>query len=128
MSTTTFYLKNKGNQMPRWNTQLIKDELEVIIPITSIEVEEGEDYTTDRLTLKMGGVEDTLFVRGFSITGERTENTYDVDIENIELTDDLSSDGGLQSRDYRLARTYIDVRQYFINRGFNVVPSLDPYF
>lgn len=114
--------------MPRWNTELIKSELEVIIPITSIKVEEGEDYTTDRLILLMGGVEDTLLVRGFSITGERTENTTDVDIEYIELMDDRSSDGGLWSKDYRLARTYIDVRQYFINRGFNVVPSLNPYF
>jgi len=114
--------------MPKWNTELIRDELEVIIPITAIKVEEGEDYTTDRLILTMGGVEDTLLVRGFSITGERTENTSNVDIDYVELTDGLTSDGGLQSRDYRLARTYIDVRQYFINRGFNVVPSLDPYF
>lgn len=114
--------------MPKWNTAQIMGDLGTIIPVTAIENNGGEDATTDNLVITLGGVVDQLFVKGFIPKTYRIEETDNIDVSHVELTDDLYSSGGLNSLDFRLARAYIDVRQYFINRGFEVVPTMDVYF
>lgn len=114
--------------MAFWNTEQIMADLGIIIPVTAITNNGGEDASTDNLELTLGGVEDKLFVKGFIPDTYRIDETDNIDVTHIELTDGLSSAGGLNSHDFRLARAYIDVRQYFINRGFNVVPTMDAYF
>lgn len=114
--------------MAQWNTEQIMADLGVIIPVIAIDNAGGEDATTDNLIITLGGVEDKLFVKGFIPDTYRIEETNNIDVTHVELTDGLTSAGGLNSHDFRLARAYIDVRQYFLNRGFEVVPTLDVYF
>ena len=114
--------------MAFWNTEQIIADLRNIITVVDITNNGGEDASTDNLVITLGGVVDTLQVKGFIPDTYRIDETDNIDVTHIELTDGLSSAGGLNSHDFRLARACIDVRQYFINRGFNVVPSMDDYF
>ncbi len=116
--------------MPAWNTKQITEDLSTIITVTEIANHEPEDpyFTTGTLDITLGGVEDTLSVKGFNLEEIFLAEDEDANVAYVELTDGLTSGGGLNSVDYRLARAYIDVRQYFINRGFKVVPTMDVYF
>jgi hypothetical protein len=114
--------------MAQWNTKQIMADLRTIIPVTAIDNTGGEDSSTDNLVLMLGGVEDKLFIKGFIPEKFWIDTTDDIDVSHVELTDGLSGRGGLNSHDFRLARAYIDVRQYFINRGFDVVPRMSEYF
>lgn len=117
--------------MGKWNTEQIMADLAIILPVIKVEKTDfGGDHDTSRIVLTLGGVEDSLFIRGFD-----DENSFEdlpdrdnLEVPYVEITDGLSSLGGLTGTDYRLARAYIDVRQYFINRDFEVVNTIDTYF
>lgn len=115
--------------MPNWNTKTIIDDLTHIVGVESI-TNNGADgeIDTDQLALLLAGTDgQRLFIRGFDPDIE----VFDPSNENVsmvELNDGLSSRGGLNSHDFRVARAFIDVRQYFINRGFEVVDSLEECF
>ena len=115
--------------MPNWNTTQIIQDLTTIVGVEEIiSAGTGGDVDTDNLCLKLAGTDgQALFVRGFDDTKYITTPS-NVDVIMVELTDGLDSRGGLNSHDFRVARAYIDVRQYFINRGFEVVPTLKAYF
>lgn len=106
--------------MAKWNTQQIVEDLKTIVGIVEIQVVPASEalvnLTTESLVITLGGVEDSLFVFGFNFFGN--------DPREIQLTDGISRFRGLSSTDYRLARAYIDVRQYFINRDFKVVGNM----
>jgi len=111
--------------MPQWNTNTITNDLKNIVGVINIKNLGAQGKAdTDNLVLEFGGVEDKLFVCGFSDTTELNDSTNEC-IDFVELTDGLNSSGGLNSHDFRLARAYIEVRQYFINRNFDVVVSKD---
>ena len=113
--------------MAKWNSEQIMADLGIILPVIAVEnTGAGCEVDTDNLLLTLGGVEDKLYVHGFSLHG--LDNTSDVDVDYAVVTDGLESGRDLASTDYRLARAFIDVRQYFINRGFTVVPSMGSYF
>jgi len=116
--------------MAHWNTKQIMEDLAIIIPVIAVDFNEGEDYTTEQVVLTLGGCEEKLFVRGFNLDNSvvPNETISDADVSAVELSDGRSSAGGLASKDFRVARAYIDVRQYFINRDFEVVPTMDAYF
>lgn len=114
--------------MAKWNTEQIMADLGIIIPVIGIDNNGGEDASTDSLVITLGGVVDKLFVKGFIPEKDWLEETDNIDVSHVELSDGLTSAGGLNSHDYRLARAYIDVRQYFVNRGFEVVSTMDTYF
>lgn len=117
--------------MAHWNSERILKDLEGIIPVLSVVNQgPGGDYDTDVLIVTLGGIEEKLFVRGFdpdTFCGMEP-NRSDMNVSYVELTDGLDSRGGLKGTDYRLARAYIDVRQYLLNRGFEVVDTMDSYF
>jgi hypothetical protein len=115
--------------MAHWNTQQITEDLKTIVGVIDVVNNgQGGSYDTDNLIIEIGGAEDKLWVCGFNVDDNAIEETSDVDVEFVELTDGLQSDHGLSSSDFKVARMYIDVRQYFINRGFNVVDSMNAYF
>lgn len=117
--------------MPIWNSAEIANDLRHIVGVVNINnAGVGGDWDTDNLVIVLAGTDDqNLFVRGFD--PEQRDSYPDsgnVEVTMVELSDRLSSDGGLNSHDFRVARAYIDVRQYFINRGFDVVLSMRAYY
>lgn len=102
-------------------------DLGLILPVIAVEnAGPGGEVDTDNLLLTLGGVEDKLYVHGFSLYG--LDNTSDVDVDYAVVTDGLESGRELASTDYRLARAFIDVRQYLINRGFKIAGNMGDYF
>lgn len=112
--------------MPNWNTETVINDLRTIVGVESIShrVPNG-DHDTDNLTLLLAGTDgQNLLVRGFN-PDFRIFDTSDGNVPMVELSDGLSKYGGLSSHDFRVARAYIDVRQYFINRGFEVCTNMN---
>ena len=114
--------------MGHWNTTQIIQDLSTIVGIVEItNSDQLGDYTTDQLIIRVGGCKDQLWIVGFNAEGI-INSPSDVDVKYIEVTDRLTSIGGLNSTDYQCARIYIDVRQYFLNRNFVVVRQMEYYF
>lgn len=116
--------------MPHWITGNIISDLNKISNVSSVESNgQGGSYDTDNLVLGIVGSNNNLFVCGFDADSDDELSTPGNSIvQFIELTDGLSSNGGLNSKNKQTSKVYIAVRQYFIDIGFNVVPSIKPYF
>jgi len=114
--------------MAQWNTKQIAKDLKLIPGVEKVKIyPPGGDVDTDNIIVKIKGADDSLFVSGFDDEDDPA-NPSDVDVPFIELTDGLSSDGGLNSTDKKVARVYIEIRQYFLNRAFYVVNTHKAYF
>jgi hypothetical protein len=112
--------------MPIWNTQQVTSDLLNIVGVNSISSSEGISYTTASLILHLAGTGgQDLFVTGYKGIVD-LDNPSDIEVSMIELRDNYYR-GGLNSHDFRVARAYIDVRQYFINRGFDVIQSIEDH-
>ncbi len=101
--------------MTKWNIDTIADDLKTIVGVIKI----NYDKNTPNLSIQLGGCEDWLFVCGF-------DSKDDGIIDSVEIWD--SHGHGLNSHDFRLARLYIEVRQYFINRNFNFVQRMEDVY
>ena len=114
--------------MPRWNTNQVIADLQVLLPTARITNQgPGGDVDTDNLHIGLLDCSDSLFVCGFDDANDIT-TPGDVDVPFLELTDGLDSRGGLNSYDGRVAQAYMQVRQYFLSKGFVVCPTLKDYF
>jgi hypothetical protein len=115
--------------MAKWNSEQIMADLGIILPVIAVKNNGiGHRAVTDNIELALGGVEDILYIAGFTPDFLDVENPSDRDVTHIVVTDGIINGISLTSTDYRLARAYIDVRQYFINRGFIVVQGIGDYF
>jgi len=110
----------------RWNTdkiiELLEDERWRITTISP-----GGDFDTTGLVLivKSGG---RLYIHGF-ITGDEPIRDYnDIDVEMVEISDGLYSDGGLNSNIPEVIEMYYEVCKRLKVKGFNVVNSMKGYF
>ena len=111
-----------------WNTDKIAKDLSELQLVSSVvNGGKGGDIDTDTLVIEVEGTEDRLFVCGFNVEDYEVPRT-DVDVELIQLTDGEDSRGGLNSRNFSVAQVYIEVRQYFVDRGGSVVNSIKDYF
>lgn len=120
------YMKNKFSG--HWNTAKIAAELHSIRGVSGIRnIGQGGDVDTENLVITIKGTSDELFVCGFSVDNDIIA-PGDTDVEMIELSDGLDSRGGLTSSHPKTAEAYIRVRQYFLDRGFKVVPTHKAYF
>jgi hypothetical protein len=115
--------------MPTWNTEKIIEDLKATVPnIKKIEnTGQGGDYDTDNLVISFTNTKDKLWVYGFNVekTCTKPENCK---VEYAVVTDGMDSRGGLNSSNYNLALGFINIRQYFINKKFDVVNTIDDYF
>jgi hypothetical protein len=115
--------------MKRWNTEEIvkllqNDKYEVYTDYS------GGDQDTSVVIVhpKECNEFENLFVRGFITGDEAIDNTHDVDVEMVELSDGQDSSGGLNSKDPLLIMAYADVRIKLSGVGFTIVNSMDEYF
>jgi hypothetical protein len=100
--------------MEYWNTDLIIEDLKTIVGVIAIDQYDQINMNeTATLKIRLGGVDNDLII----ITGVLKNSKIDY----IILKAGPYSDPGLSSTDMRVARAYIEVRQYFINRGVKVV-------
>lgn len=115
--------------MAHWNTDQITSDLQALFPKAKITNQgQGGDVDTDNLHIKLKGSTDGLFICGFDDEVEDTLANTDVDVPYIEITDGLDSRGGLNSSDQKVAEAFIVARQYFIKKGFHVVPTHKAFF
>ena len=114
--------------MYRWNTDKIVAHLNTFTEFESITVDEpGGDVDTDNIRVKVRGVDDRIYICGFSVDNSITDPSNS-DVEMIEITD--QSGDGLQSNSYTVAEAYIKVRQLFVGLPHNaaVVSNMKDYF
>lgn len=115
--------------MAHWKTDDISADLIRIPGVKSVtENGQGGDYDTNNLIIDLKGTSDQLRVCGFDDESGELVTIDDADVPMVELTDGLSSNGGLNSRNLKTAKVYILIRQYFIDKGFEVVPTMNAYF
>lgn len=93
--------------MTKRDIDTIADDLRTFVGVINVN---QMVKTIPHLGIELGGCNDWLFVFG-------NENKNGV-IDSVEISDSLGV--GLNSHDFRLARLFIEVRQYFINRGITV--------
>jgi hypothetical protein len=114
--------------MAKWNTQKVISDLSKIPTIIDITDDgPGGDVDTDNLIIEIDGANEQLWVCGFDDENDIIDSS-DVDVPFIELTDGLDSRGGLNSRNPKVAKVYIDIRQYFLDLGFEVVTTHKAFF
>jgi len=112
----------------KWNTRNVAADLEKINLVTAVHITEpGGDHDTDKILVEVRGCEDMLFVCGFEVENDMT-NQSDCDCEFIQLTDGQDSRGGLNSDEENVGLVYLRVRKYFRDLGFDVVATMDDYF
>lgn len=99
----------------------------------------GGDVDTEALILRAHGAGDSeylegepdarffLSVYGFRVEGYITDPT-NADVEMVVLTDGLDSGGGLNTGDAKTCAMYGELMTRLSGAGFDVVPTLDPYF
>jgi len=113
--------------MFRWNTKRIVAYLSTIPEIEKVDVQDpGGDVDTENLYCKVRGLDEGIFVCGFTPDVYDIDDPSDCEVELIEITD--QSGHGLQSDDFAVAKAYIEVRQHFVGGGATVVPYLKDYF
>ena len=122
----------------RWNTaamvKLLSDsrwDIEVMEP--------GGDVDTEGLLLRAQGAgkaehlegepDERIFltISGFKVEGDVTE-AGDAEIDMVEVSDGMTSDGGLNTSDPATCRMYAEVVILLRGASFEVVPSMDAYF
>lgn len=114
--------------MPNWNTEKIINDLWNIPNVDGITNEgQGGDVDTDNLCIHFRNSPHPLYVCGFDTENDIT-SPADIDVPMIELSDRLYSNGGLNSSNRITSIAYIDIREYFMNLGFHVVPTHKDYF
>jgi hypothetical protein len=85
----------------------------------------GGDVDTDNIMVTIPNGE-RLFIYGFDPEND-PQNQSDCDVDMVVLTDGADSRGGLNVNDPDLGQAYIKIKQYLIDKGFEVVPTLDDY-
>lgn len=114
-----------------WNSGTIKTELERYGQVSSVTINSpGGDVDTEKLVVSVINGGDALHVCGFSTDDDfwKKPDKGDIYVDFIELTDGMDSRGGLNSNSTNTALAYVAIREYFQNRGADVVPSMDEYF
>jgi len=117
--------------MYQWNSDKLKAAFSQISGISYVTVNRpGGDVDSDNIMLDIKGTRDHLFVAGFHTTDYDIwkKDTSDVEVEMIELSDGLCSSGGLNSKNSDTARVYMEVRQFLVDDGADVVDSMSGYF
>ncbi len=112
-----------------WDTLEVQQDLMKLDKVEGItSILPGGDYDTEGCRIIVEDSEDDLWVKGFVVDNYLGPKMSDVDVDMIELTDGLQDDTGLRSNNPNTALVYIAVRQYFVDKGAEVVESMDPYF
>jgi len=112
-----------------WHTATIVEALKRIKNVDKILVQDpGGDVDSENLIVYVKGTDDQLWVCGFITDDGVVDPAGACDVEMIELTDGLSSSGGLNSTNANLAIAYTRIRQYFVDNGAEVVPTHKAYF
>lgn len=120
--------------MSHWKTNEIKAAIEAMPLVKKVKVNPpGGDYDTNQLCVSVEGASDQLWVRGFGSCEEIIEElgaTRDdvPDCEFVELTDGLTSHGGLNSSQENVGTVYAKIHYYLKNRGFDVVRTYKDFF
>ena len=113
----------------RWLTPKIETDLAQLPYVKGVRRNApGGDYDTEVVIVEVEDSPDRLWVRGFVTDDGGLESTHNVDVDMIELTDGLQDDHGLTSNNQYTALVYVSIRQYFIDKGAEVVQSMDGYF
>jgi len=114
--------------MPIWKTDSIISDLKTLHPLI-IDVENtgpdgGSDTDNILVTVKGDG---HFYVCGFDEEDDIVDTSF-AEVELVQVSDGEDSRGGLNRKDFESAQAYIYIRQYFINKGFEVVNTIDDYF
>ena len=117
--------------MSHWKTEEIKNLIEhavLTIPVNSVTISDpGGDVDTESIIVKMD--EDTLWICGFSMVDNTLElDPSDMDIEAIEVSDGMSSGGGLNSENLNTSIVYAHIVSTLRRSGHSVVPTMSDYF
>ena len=113
----------------RWNSEEIISQLQKLGYADVSNSGQGGDYDTDHICVKIPDTGQRIFICGFNTDDIPIETPDDYDVELLEITDGLDSLGGLNSRLYKTAKAYIDIRQFFIDKyDIGIVDSMEQYF
>ena len=112
----------------KWNSQEIVKDLKGISGVLNVEIHDaGGDVDTENLLIYVEGCEDILYACGFDVENDPADQS-NCDCEFVEVQDGKDSRGGLNSDNISLGIAYVHVRKYFMDKGFNVVATMDGYF
>jgi hypothetical protein len=123
--------------MFHWNTDKIANDLAALSTVNAVEATtKGGDVDTTNLIVSAVGSTTQFYICGFvtwdNANGQPGEidmsQADDCDVEMIHLTDGECGSGGLNSKCRNASQCYIDLRQYFVDQGAEVVERIDDYF
>lgn len=116
--------------MSHWKTEEIKNLIVVATKFFSVKVittDTAGDVDTEGIVVEMD--EDTLWIRGFTLVDYTLKrDPSDMDIEAIEVTDGLTSGGGLNSEHLNTSVVYAHIVSILRQNGHSVVPTMNDYF
>lgn len=116
----------------RWNTaELLRDLPALCADIKKITAEPPRgDYDTTNLIVKIDKG-DSLYICGVPSQEDILDSSkYDDadDCEFVVLNDGLEETEALLSKKHTTAKCYVEIRQYFIDRGADVVKNIRDLF
>jgi len=89
--------------------------------------DQGGDVDTQNLVFEIKDSANVVRLCGFDVDND-ISNPEDCDCEFAQLKAGEDSVGGLNCNEPNVALAYVTIRQKLEDWGFEVVPSLDPYF
>src|SRR5579875_2413732 len=99
--------------MPNWNTEKIIKDLSELLPNSKKiqDLGQGGDYDTDNIFIKFNGTKDGLYLCGFT-PQVRCENPGNAEIDYVEVTDGVDSQGGLKTDNNEIGQAFLQVKKY----------------
>lgn len=114
--------------MFHWKTEQVVEDLKKIPGVKKVVAEgSGGDYDTSHIVVSVEKG-DKLFISGYESTEQTIGNVDDAQCPWVEVSDGQTSDGGLNSTKAATGLVYIHVRQYFLDRGADVIDHYDQIF
>lgn len=113
-----------------WHTATIVEALRRIPDVERILVQDpGGDVDSENLVVYVKGTDERLFISGFNVEQPDPIVKGACDVEYIELTDGVDYRGGLNSSSTATtAMVFTRVRQYFVDKGAEVVDTHKDFF